>query len=84
MAGNNGINREKAIELAIGSIHKQFGKGAIMRLGEGESITADIETISTGSIGIDVALGEARPVQVHPEAPVPFGITHNAPMKSSR
>ena len=57
MAGNNGMNRDKAIELAVGSIQKQFGKGAIMRLGEGDSITADIETISTGSIGIDVALG---------------------------
>ncbi len=57
MAGYNGVNRDKAIELAIGSIHKQFGKGAIMRLGDGDSIKADVETISTGSIGIDVALG---------------------------
>lgn len=57
MAGNNGINRDKAIELALGSIQKQFGKGAIMRLGEGDLINSDIETISTGSIGIDVALG---------------------------
>lgn len=51
------FDREKAIELAMGSIEKQFGKGAIMRLGEGEAICADIPTISTGSIGVDVALG---------------------------
>ena len=57
MANNTNDNRDKAIELAIGSIQKQFGKGAIMRLGEDDSISADIETISTGSIGIDVALG---------------------------
>ena len=61
MAGNNNANnafdREKAIELAVGSIEKQFGKGAIMRLGENESVVADIPTISTGSIGVDVALG---------------------------
>ena len=57
MAGNTAFDREKAIELAVGSIEKQFGKGSIMRLGEGEKIAADIPTISTGSIGIDVALG---------------------------
>ena len=54
---NTNDNRDKAIELAIGSIQKQFGKGAIMRLGEGDSIISDVQTISTGSIGIDVALG---------------------------
>ncbi|MEE2962060.1 MAG: recombinase RecA [Myxococcota bacterium] len=53
---NNTIDREKAIELAIGSIQKQFGKGAIMRLGENHQPT-EIPTISTGSIGLDVALG---------------------------
>jgi recombination protein RecA len=57
MASDTTNNRGKAIELAIGSIQKQFGKGAIMRLREGEGIASDIETISTGSIGIDVALG---------------------------
>jgi recombination protein RecA len=58
MAQNsNAFDREKAIELAIGSIEKQFGKGSIMRLGEDELIQADIPTISTGSIGVDVALG---------------------------
>ncbi len=61
MAQGNGntssFDREKAIELAIGSIEKQFGKGSIMRLGEGESVAHDVQTISTGSIGVDVALG---------------------------
>ncbi|MDH3973377.1 MAG: recombinase RecA [Deltaproteobacteria bacterium] len=49
-------NREKAIELALGQIERQFGKGSIMRMG-GESLYNDIQTISTGSIGLDVALG---------------------------
>jgi recombination protein RecA len=48
-------HRAKAIEAAIASIERQFGKGAIMRLGDGERPT--IDTISTGSIGLDVALG---------------------------
>ena len=57
MAKQNTFDREKAIELAMSSIEKQFGKGSIMRLGENEQIVHDIPTISTGSIGIDVALG---------------------------
>ena len=57
MAQVSTFDREKAIELAVGAIEKSFGKGAIMRLGEGESVSPDIPTISTGSIGIDVALG---------------------------
>lgn len=50
------IIREKAISAALTQIERQFGKGAIMRLGDGE-IIKDIETISTGSIGLDIALG---------------------------
>ena len=50
-------NRTKAIDLAMSSIQKQLGKGAIMRLGDGEAIAAGIKSISTGSIGVDVALG---------------------------
>jgi recombination protein RecA len=57
MAASTAFDREKAIELAVGSIEKSFGKGSIMRLGEGEKMQADVPTISTGSIGIDVALG---------------------------
>jgi recombination protein RecA len=57
-SNNASFDREKAIELAMGSIEKQFGKGSIMRLGENESMAGgDIQTIPTGSIGIDVALG---------------------------
>jgi recombination protein RecA len=50
------VNRERAIDLALSQIEKQFGKGAIMKLGEGGQI-ADIPALSTGSIGLDVALG---------------------------
>src|ERR671916_3331759 len=48
--------RNKAIDLAVGQIEKQFGKGSIMRLGQ-KSAIAPIEAISTGSISIDYALG---------------------------
>lgn len=49
--------RSKAIELTLATIEKQFGKGAIMRMGDGQSLMPVVETISTGSIGVDVALG---------------------------
>ena len=49
-------NREKAIDLAVTQIERQFGKGAIMRLGEG-GVIKDVVVISTGSLGLDVALG---------------------------
>ena len=48
--------RAKAIELAVGSIEKQFGKGAIMRLGDDNAIP-EVRVIPTGSLGLDVALG---------------------------
>jgi recombination protein RecA len=48
--------RTKAIDMAVGQIEKQFGKGAIMRLG-GKNSIAPVESISTGSISIDYALG---------------------------
>ncbi|MBX3224522.1 MAG: recombinase RecA [Labilithrix sp.] len=50
-------NRQKAIELAVNSIEKEYGKGSIMRLKDGESILHDVEAIPTGSIGLDIALG---------------------------
>ena len=50
-------NRQKAIELALSSIEKEYGKGSIMRLKEGESTFTDVEAIPTGSIGLDIALG---------------------------
>src|SRR5210317_2031576 len=49
-------NRKKALAQALGQIEKQFGKGSVMRLGDGGP-AAGIEAISTGSIGLDVALG---------------------------
>lgn len=48
-------NKQKALEAALGQIEKQFGKGSIMRLGDNR--TMDVETISTGSLSLDVALG---------------------------
>jgi recombination protein RecA len=49
-------NRDQAIDLAMGQIEKQFGKGSIMRLG-GDNVMRDIATIPTGSLGLDIALG---------------------------
>jgi recombination protein RecA len=46
----------KALAAAIGAIEKQFGKGAVMRLGE-EEMSQKVETIPTGSLGLDIALG---------------------------
>src|SRR5262245_24841107 len=48
--------REKAIELAVSTIEKQFGKGAIMRLGN-EAAAPEVKVIPTGSLGLDIALG---------------------------
>ncbi len=48
--------KAKALQAALMQIEKQFGKGSIMRLGEGEVIE-DIEVVSTGSLGLDIALG---------------------------
>ena len=66
-------NRKKALAAALGQIEKQFGKGSVMRLGD--SATAkDIEVVSTGSLGLDVALGvgglpKGRVIEIYgPEA----------------
>jgi recombination protein RecA len=48
-------NRKKALVAALGQIEKQFGKGSVMRLGDSNSY--DVEVISTGSLGLDIALG---------------------------
>ena len=50
-------NRAKAIELAFASIEKEYGKGSIMRLKEGESLGGDVAVVPSGSIGLDIALG---------------------------
>jgi recombination protein RecA len=49
--------KEKAIELAMSAVERQFGKGSIMRLGNEEPLIRDIQAISTGSISLDIALG---------------------------
>lgn len=48
--------RQKALDAALSQIEKAFGKGSIMKLGKGEN-TMEVETISTGSLGLDIALG---------------------------
>jgi len=49
-------NRKKALAAALSQIEKQFGKGSVMRLGDAGS-TYEVESISTGSLGLDIALG---------------------------
>jgi len=49
------MDKEKALDMAIGQIEKEFGKGAIMRLGEKSGV--DVPVISTGAISLDIALG---------------------------
>jgi recombination protein RecA len=69
----NDKDRERALDLAVSQIEKQFGKGAIMKLGE-DAIVRDIPTISTGSLSLDLALGigglpRGRVVEIYgPEA----------------
>ena len=66
-------NRKKALAAALGQIEKQFGKGSVMRLGDAGA-SYDVESISTGSLGLDVALGvgglpRGRVVEIYgPEA----------------
>ena len=55
MERGNGKEREQALELALSRIEKQFGKGAVMRLGQASRLTVDI--IPTGSLALDIALG---------------------------
>ncbi len=49
-------NKRKALDAALGQIDRQFGKGSVMRLGDSD-VSQDIQTYSTGSIGLDIALG---------------------------
>jgi recombination protein RecA len=66
-------NRKKALAAALGQIEKQFGKGSVMRLGDSEAVR-DVDVISTGSLGLDIALGvgglpRGRVVEIYgPEA----------------
>lgn len=60
MKNDNELNRnerQKSLELAVQNIEKQFGKGSIMRLGHEDGALHEIDVTSTGSLGIDIALG---------------------------
>ena len=48
--------KKQALDIALGQIEKQFGKGSIMRMGDG-SVVQDVSVVSTGSLGLDLALG---------------------------
>lgn len=56
----NADDKAKALQSAMAAIEKQFGKGAIMRLGDNQ--TMEVETLSTGSLALDIALGGGLPV----------------------
>ena len=49
-------NKQKALEAAMAQIEKQFGKGSVMKM-DGTEVDSSIEAISTGSLGLDIALG---------------------------
>ncbi|MEM5516602.1 recombinase RecA [Henriciella sp. AS95] len=51
----SGVDKQKALETALSNIERSFGKGSVMRLGDKQ--TMDIEAVSTGSLGLDIALG---------------------------
>ena len=56
MTDKKDANKQKALDSALAQIERQFGKGSIMKLG-GDNVIKDVEAISTGSIGLDIALG---------------------------
>ncbi|HTS91617.1 MAG TPA: recombinase RecA [Stellaceae bacterium] len=51
------MDKQKALDAALGQIERSFGKGSIMRLGAREASTGEAEVVSTGSLGLDIALG---------------------------
>src|SRR5690242_3221100 len=54
--GQPTMDKSKALDAALSQIERQFGKGSIMRLGQG-SPPVEVATVSTGSLGLDIALG---------------------------
>ncbi|WP_084418147.1 recombinase RecA [Henriciella litoralis] len=52
---DSGVDKQKALETALSNIERSFGKGSVMRLGDKK--TLDVEAVSTGSLGLDIALG---------------------------
>ena len=51
-----GVDKQKALDAAIAQIDRAFGKGSVMKLGQ-RSVSSDVDTVSTGSLGLDIALG---------------------------
>ena len=67
------IDKEKALDAALSQIERNFGKGSIMKLGAQDAL--DIEAISTGSLGLDIARlrhPQTRRLHVHPNASCGF------------
>ncbi len=56
LVGKDNMDKQKALDAALGQIERAFGKGSIMKLGSREAAT-DAEVVSTGSLGLDIALG---------------------------
>ena len=56
VVSRRGDDRQRALDAAIAQIERAFGKGSVMRLGQASG-TAEIETVSTGSLSLDIALG---------------------------
>ena len=54
------MDKSKALDAALSQIERNFGKGSIMRLGKNDK-SMDVDTVSTGSLGLDIALGDRRP-----------------------
>lgn len=55
LVGKDNMDKQKALDAALGQIERAFGKGSIMKLGQNSSV--DIDAVSTGSLGLDIALG---------------------------
>ncbi|WP_274757320.1 recombinase RecA [Pseudemcibacter aquimaris] len=55
LVGKDNMDKQKALDAALGQIERAFGKGSIMKLGQNSSV--DVEAVSTGSLGLDIALG---------------------------
>eukprot|EP01035_Chromulina_nebulosa_P057720 gene57720-79082_t len=57
------MDKTKALSAALSQIERQFGKGSVMKLGKNDR-SMDIETISSGSLGLDIALGEIVSISI--------------------
>lgn len=55
LVGKDNMDKQKALDAALGQIERAFGKGSIMKLGQNSSV--DVDSVSTGSLGLDIALG---------------------------